>query len=517
MNNETNTSPANSLLCARQISKAYGALQANDQISLNIEKGSIHALIGENGAGKSTLVSIICGSTQADNGSIQWQGQSVKIANPAAARELGIGVVFQHFALVDQLTVEDNITLSVRNMSSVEIKKQLQYIAKRYRLEVSLSRYVGDLSAGEKQRIEILRCLIQSPQLLILDEPTSVLTPGEVKDLFVLLKQLATEGKSILFISHKINEVCELCDKALVLRQGRMVADDINPQQAGRQQLIRLMLGEEPDSVSVEEQSPENAAKPPILEIQRLSSPTPTGKLWVEYLALRPGAIIGIAGIAGNGQDDLLNCLSGEILTDKNMITIHKKSIGHWNSARRRLSGILTTPTERHGRATVGDMSLIDNGLLGIAQPRQYTHRGFIRFRAVRAVAADVIKTFAVRAESPETRASALSGGNLQKFIIGRALMQQPNVFITANPTWGVDVKSAAFIHESICELRRRGSAILILSEDLDELLTLCDEIAVINNGHLSSPIKRQNLSIDEIGAHMASSIPSPNNESSAL
>ncbi|MGI9305842.1 MAG: ABC transporter ATP-binding protein [Gammaproteobacteria bacterium] len=495
------------LLQARAVSKAFGRLQANDRVSLDIRCGSIHALIGENGAGKSTLVSMLCGAAQMDGGELLWRGRPATINTPAAAKRMGIGVVFQHFALVDQLSVAENIALGMDGGTAKQITAPLLAMADKYGLAVAPLRRVGELSAGEKQRVEILRCLLQKPQLLILDEPTSVLTPAESEGLFALLRTLAAENRGVLFISHKLNEVCELCDTASVLRRGRAVAAGIDPRRTGREQLIRLMLGGEdvqPPPADARD-SEATAIAPPVLQVCGLSLPSALPKpLRVNNLSLRAGVITGVAGIAGNGQDALLDCLSGEIPVAEDMILLDGKPVGGWSCRRRARAGILATPTERHGRAAVGELSLADNGLLGMAKAGGRVRCGFVRPKAVHAFAAEVIEAFSVRAESPRMPAASLSGGNLQKFILGRALLQQPRVLLAANPTWGVDVQSASFIRGAIRELRRRGGAALVLSEDLDELLSLCDEIAVINGGVLSPPLRREEATIGEIGARMA-------------
>lgn len=492
---------APSLLEAHAVCKTFGMLKANDDVSLKLRSGSIHALIGENGAGKSTLVSILCGLVKADSGTLYWRGEPMD-KDGATVRRTSIGVVFQHFALVEQLTVADNIALGV-GKSATQIMSSLQDIASRYGISISAERQVSELSMGEKQRVEILRCLLQNPQLLILDEPTSVLTPSEVDNLFVLLKQLADEGRGILFISHKLDEVCTLCDTASVLRQGRMVATEVSPATVGREQLIHLMLGDA--TVASAAPSSTESKHPPVLEVCELSLPSSMPHpLSVQHLSLRPGTIMGIAGISGNGQDALLDCLSGEMQLPPSMLLLDGKPAGDWGCRKRAEHGVLCVPTERNGRAAVGELSLSENGLLGMGKTGGKVHRGFLRSQIMHDFANDIINKFSVRADSPDSMANSLSGGNLQKFIIGRTLAQSPRVLLMANPTWGVDVRAAAFIRAAIGELRDSGGAVLLISEDLDELFEMCDEIAVLNSGVLSQPFPRAQATIDYIGDLMA-------------
>ena len=498
---------ADLLLEASAINKSYGALKANTDVSLRIRNGGIHALIGENGAGKSTLVGVMCGAVQPDTGILRWRGKTVRIRNPAAARRLGIGVVFQHFSLVDQLTVRENVMLALGDgMSTADVIPQLRDTADKYGLTIDPNRRVGDLSGGEKQRVEILRCLLQQPRLLILDEPTSVLTPAEADNLFTLLRRFAGEGCGVLFISHKLDEVCALCDTATVLRHGRVTAADVDPVAAGREQLIELMLGDGGEHKDAVIQSNADAADADvILRVNHLRQPLAAPKpLVVDSLPLRAGVITGVAGIAGNGQDDLLDCLSGETTVAADMILMNDRPIGNWSSNRRRSAGILAIPTERNGRAAVGDLSLAENSLLGLSQNETLVRHGMIRPTAMRHFAAGVIDKFSVRADSPDSPAASLSGGNLQKFIVGRTLARKPRVLLVANPTWGVDVRAAAFIRHAIADLRHNGAAVLVLSEDLEELLALCDEITVINEGALSPPVARQQTSVAQIGELMA-------------
>ena len=478
------------LLEARGICKSYGDLVANDNINLAVSAGVIHALIGENGAGKSTLVNILYGTVSADAGSFFWRGREVKIDSPQTAREMGIGIVFQHFALFESLTVAENIALGAKTDGD------FRALSEKYDISIDPSRRVSDLSAGEKQRVEILRCLLQSPRLLILDEPTSVLTPGEARSLFTLLKRLADEGCGVLFISHKLDEVEALCEDVLVLRGGRTVGQR-KMAETDRAELIRMMVGE---NISSGLKRAEKFIGPPLFNLENIS----TAKLSVPSLQLKPGVITGIAGIAGNGQDALLNMLSGETTTMPANVRFEGKNIGAWGVRRRNAAGILAVPTERHNRAAVNDLSLSENALINRISPSDSLNGGFINTKKLTAFADEIIRRFDVVTKDAQTPASALSGGNLQKYIVGRALIQNPRVLLIANPTWGVDVAAAAFVRREIQNLSDTGCAVLVISEDLDELFFLCDEIAVINKGRLGEVHPIASIGIEDVGRQMA-------------
>ncbi|MCH9757857.1 MAG: ATP-binding cassette domain-containing protein [Proteobacteria bacterium] len=479
------------MLEARDIDKRYGNTQANAGVTLRVRPGEIHALIGENGAGKSTLVNILYGIAQADRGAVFWQDEQVVIKNPTYARALGIGVVFQKFSLFEPLTVLENMMLAVAG-SAAELQAAMENLAARYGLRVEGGRRVSTLSAGEKQRVEIIRCLLQKPSLLIMDEPTSVLTPLEVEQLFVLLKALAADGCAILFISHKLNEIEALCQRATVLRRGKTVAE-VDMAGIGRHDLIALMLGEvlEENTEGYRWQQKATATRTPakpLLQLQKIRHRVGDLVLQIDDLTLKGGCVLGIAGIAGNGQEPLVQCINGEIATARDCVLLGQQAIGDWSVAARVQAGILSAPTDRYHTASVGSLSLADNTLLGCVRQQYYTPYGFIHQSRLQQFADEIIQTFNVVAPNAQAAAMSLSGGNLQKFIIGRAVLQQPQVFVAANPTWGVDVQSALFIRRTLCRMADAGAAVVVVSEDLDELFEMADEIAVINNGKLSPP-----------------------------
>jgi len=498
------------LLELRGITKRYPGTLANDRVDLKVLPGEIHALLGENGAGKSTLVKIIYGVVRPDAGEIRWAGAPASIPNPAAARRLGIGMVFQHFNLFDTLTVAENIALCLdheRDLKRVEAR--VAEVSEHYRLPVHPRRHVHTLSVGERQRVEIIRCLIQDPKLLIMDEPTSVLTPQEVEGLFETLTQLAREGCSILYISHKLDEIRTLCEGATVLRQGRVVAH-CDPREQSAKQLAEMMIGRE-------FQAPEHAraASPGAerLVIDGLSLPPddPFGTALRDIeLTVRGGEIVGIAGVAGNGQSELLAALSGERLAPgAETIRIEKLAVGRFGPVQRRACGLAFVPAERVGRGAVGDMSMADNTLL-TGYGDGLVENGFIGFARTRGRAGKIIDAFNVVCAGTAAEARSLSGGNLQKFIIGREMLLEPRLLILAHPTWGVDVGAATAIHTAIIVLRDAGAAVLMISEDLDELFALCDRIAVISNGRLSAPEPAAEASIEMIGRHMAGMLDAP-------
>ena len=493
-------------LSLRHISKRFPGVLANDRVCLDIYPGEIHAMLGENGAGKSTLMKMIYGVIRPDAGEIRWDGLPVDIAEPAQARRLGIGMVFQHFSLFETLTVTENIALSLPASESRDLRalgKRIREVSQRYGMALEPDRLVHSLSIGARQRVEIVRCLIQDIRLLILDEPTSVLTPLEVDGLFETLNQLAREGCCILFISHKLNEVRTLCHNATILRGGR-VTGECKPAEESADSIARMMVGEDtPISTTYEKR--EGGDDFLVVEGLSLDSHDPFGtRLKNISLRVRKGEIVGIAGVAGNGQDELLAALSGERLaTDAGHIRLPGGRIALLPPLQRRNQGLAFVPEERLGRGAVPDMSLAENGLLTAFGAGLVRH-GFVNWGKTRAFAQRIVDDFRVKCSGIDASAKSLSGGNLQKFIIGREIRQQPSLLLAAHPTWGVDIGAAVAIHKALIELRDAGTAILIVSEDIDELFEISDRICAICHGELS-PIKAvQDTSIGEVGQWMA-------------
>ncbi|HVJ40632.1 MAG TPA: ABC transporter ATP-binding protein [Dongiaceae bacterium] len=493
------------LLRLTAISKQFPGCLANDAVDLAIQPGEIHALLGENGAGKSTLVKIIYGVQQPDQGEIAWQGAPVRIGNPAQARQLGIGMVFQHFSLFESLTVTENIALGISDPEERRgLAGRIAAISANYGLPLDPQRAVHDLSVGERQRVEIVRCLLQHPKLLIMDEPTSVLTPQEVDKLFATLRRLSEEGCAILYISHKLEEIRSLCRHATIMRQGRVVAE-CDPRRETAEHLAELMIGTR--VAAARRGQITVSGETPRLEVTHLSlrSEQKFGTDLVDIsFAVRPGEILGIAGIAGNGQGELMAALSGEVrLADAGTIRINGISAGQMGPARRRRLKAAFVPEERNGHGAVGPLALDENAFLSAYDSRHLVDWGLINGRRMRDFAGRIIAAFDVRCRGVQSQARALSGGNLQKFIVGREILQEPELLIVAQPTWGVDAGAAAAIHQALLDLAARGAAIVVISQDLDEILAVCQRIAVINLGRLSVPRPVEEVSVEEIGLLM--------------
>ncbi|MDP5238321.1 ABC transporter ATP-binding protein [Uliginosibacterium sp. 31-16] len=486
------------------ISKRYPGVLANDQVSLNVMPGEIHAVLGENGAGKSTLMKIIYGAVQADSGQIQWNGREVSIANPAVARELGIGMVFQHFQLFETLNVTENIALALPPDTDLKtLAVRVREVSEKYGLPLDPERLVHALSVGERQRVEIVRCLLQNPQLLILDEPTSVLTPQAVRKLFETLRKLASEGVSILYISHKLHEIQALCDRATVMRGG-CVTGGANPRQESTASLARMMIGRDLPVCHAPVYAGEVKA---ALEIDSISRPKddPFGVTLEDIsLTVNSGEVVGIAGISGNGQAELLAALSGESTGRSDSVRIAGLPVGHLHAGQRRDRGLSFVPEERLGRGAVPSMSLTQNAMLTAHRQPGLSRFGLLDFKAARDFALRCIERFDVRCNGPQAAARSLSGGNLQKFIVGREIMQAPKVMIVAQPTWGVDVGAAATLRQTLLDLSREGVGVLVVSEELEELFEICDRIAVLAGGRLSAAMPRNETNAEQIGLLMA-------------
>ena len=498
----TSTPP---LLHLSGIVKQYPGTLANDHVDLTIAPGEIHALLGENGAGKSTLVKIIYGVVKPNAGDIFWHGETVDIPSPNAARALGIGMVFQHFSLFEGLTVAENLALGMNEQKSrKQLRDDIAVISERYGLQLDPSHNLSDLSLGERQRIEIVRCLMQSPKLLIMDEPTSVLTPQEVDKLFETLRKLADQGCSVLYISHKLHEIKALCQKATVMRQGRVVAH-CDPREQTTTHLAELMIGEmlavpRPRQVL-------SATAAPCLVVDRLTIASDR-KFGVDLKAVSfdvvKGQILGIAGVAGNGQTELMDALSGETPSGKpSAIMIDGVEAGHKAPAERRALGACFVPEERNGHAAVPGMTLSENALLSGYVRKALSKLGFINKPKTTKFAQQVITRFDVRTTGPMSEARSLSGGNLQKFVVGREVLQDPKLFVVSQPTWGVDAGAAAAIHDALVQLAEEGTAIVVISQDLDEIFSLCDSIAVIAGGVLSKAGRIADTTVSDVGLLM--------------
>ncbi len=490
------------------ITKRYPSVVANQNVDLRVEPGQAHAVLGENGAGKSTLMKIIYGAVKPDEGHIEFNGKPVHIRNPQQARALGISMVFQHFSLFDTLSVAENVWLGLdKSLGLAEVTRRIEAKASEYGLDIAPDRPVHTLSVGEMQRVEILRALLTHPQLLILDEPTSVLTPQAVDKLFMVLNKLVSQGCSLLYISHKLHEIRALCSACTVLRGGQ-VTGVCDPRQESNASLSRLMIGAEPPALAHKARAP----GPVVLQAQDLSlvSEDPFG-MDLQGIALQvsSGEVVGIAGVSGNGQRELMYALSGEDARPLggSLFMEGVSLVGLGPQARRQL-GLHFVPEERLGRGAVPAMSLAHNLLLTRAE--SVGAGGWIRTGALAEQARGLIERFRVKAGGPHAAAQSLSGGNLQKFIVGREIEAQPRLLILSQPTWGVDVGAAAQIRSQVLALRDAGCAVLLVSEELDELFEMCDRLHVMAKGRLSPSLDREQTTVARIGEWMSGLWPGP-------
>ena len=497
------------LLQTRRLTKRYGDFLANDAVDIEIRPHEIHALLGENGAGKSTLVKMIYGLIQPSDGEMLWQGDKMVLAGPSEARKRGIGMVFQHFSLFENLTVAENVALGLDGRESFkDMSKRLTQVSANYGLPLDPRREVWQLSVGERQRIEIVRALMQDPKFLILDEPTAVLTPQEADQLFVVLNRLKEEGRAILYISHKLEEVKRLCDTATILRGGRKVAT-CNPKLETAASLARMMVGSE-----IKEVKPPAGRKTTIPRLAvmdlNLEPDDPHGvRLKNISFELKGGEVLGIAGVAGNGQDELFAVLSGERRAkDPGNVVIEGIAAGHMTITQRRKLGAAFVPEERLGHGTAPRMKLSENALLTGHAASGMVRRGFVNTAATLATVDRATETFDVRKAKRDPEAASLSGGNLQKFVVGREILRNPGVLVVSQPTWGVDAGAAAVIRQALLDLAAAGAAVLVTSQDLDELAEISDRIAVMFHGRLSAPLEAAEATREKLGLLMGGAAP---------
>ena len=498
----------NILFKATKITKSFGNFTANKDIDISIAKGHIHALLGENGAGKSTLVKIFYGVLQPDSGFIEINNERVSISSPNIARNNGIGMVFQHFSLFPALTVAENILIALDDKIKFnKVVDEITKLSKEWDLFVDPLKLVSELSVGEKQRVEIIRCLMQNPNLLIMDEPTSVLTPQEIKNLFKILKRLASSGCSILYISHKLEEIIELADEVTILKSGKSIAS-IDAKKTTTNFLAETMVGKK---ITKLRRTVKTKSKNIAFEVKNLDKQKDHEfgiSLKNINLQVNYGEILGIAGIAGNGQVELMEILSGEVdCEDSEQILLDKLPIGKTNINERRKLGIETIPEERTFHATVPNLTLSENTFLTYFFKYNNNKNWILNFLNNPQNSLDeskkIVENNDVRCPETNPLASQLSGGNLQKFILGRSLANNPKVAIFSQPTWGVDIGAATAIRQKLLDLSQSGKAIILISQDLEEIFELSDKICVLNEGVLSEIFDVREITATDVGLLM--------------
>ena len=497
----------NIILRGQNLTKVFGEFKANDNVNFSIAKGEVHALLGENGAGKSTFVKIIYGLLKPDSGEIYWKNKIIDINGPKHARDLGIGMVFQHFSLFDSLTVLENISLAISDSEvTADLEKRIEKLSSEYGLKIDPHSRVFNLSVGEQQRVEIIRCLLQDPELLIMDEPTSVLTPQEIAKLFEVLEKLSSNGCSILFITHKLEEVRKLTTKASILRRGVNVAT-VNTKDHTAKSFSQMMVGHE-----IVDNNPKNRKinKENNLRINSLSRPSESQfsvSLKNINIEISGGEILGIAGIAGNGQYELMEALTGEYLVnDKDTIMFNNKDLSFMKPNERRKHGLSFIPEERIGHATISSFKLSDNFYLTDYINKDSSKFGIVNNQFNRSNAENIVKNYDVRIPYENPTASSLSGGNLQKFIVGREISRAPKLLIASQPTWGVDIGAALEIRKQIINIAENGALVILISQDIDEIFMLSDIISVIYDGKLSKQFNKNKISIEQVGLLMGGS-----------
>jgi general nucleoside transport system ATP-binding protein len=489
------------------ITKRFGPLVANDAISFELTRGEVVALLGENGAGKTTLMNILFGHYVADEGSVEAFGKALPPGDPRAALDTGIGMVHQHFTLAENMTVLENIALGTQAMWRARLDRgaaarRIRKLSGDFGLAIDPGAVVAALSVGERQRVEILKALYRDARILILDEPTAVLTPAETDALFRTLKLLVAQGLSIIFISHKLHEVMAASDRVLVLRAGRLVGER-RTAETSRPELAALMVGQEIAPTTV---APAKAG-PPLLELTNVSTRAGGGggaALDGISLTLRGGEITGLAGVSGNGQAALAALIAGTMQPLGGEIAIGGATVKEWSPRRALAAGIARIPEDRHAVGTIGDMSVTENAISERYRSARFSRLGFLDWRAARGFAEEIIADYDVKCPSPEARIRLLSGGNMQKLILGRALDPEPSVILANQPTRGLDVGAVSYVHKKLLEARARGAAILLISEDLEEILALSDRILVMSKGRLSTPSARGERTVRELGELMA-------------
>jgi len=490
------------------IRKEFGTFVANDNITLQLRKGEIHALLGENGAGKSTLMNVLFGLYQPEGGEIRVHGKKVDIENPNIANELGIGMVHQHFMLVEKFTVTENIILGLEPKSGVTIdrataRKKVMDISEQYGLKIDPDAKIEDISVGMQQRVEILKTLYRGADILIFDEPTAVLTPQEIQELIQIMKRLIAEGKSIILITHKLKEIMQVADRCTVIRRGRYIGTVEVDETVNEDSLAEMMVGRE---VNFDAEYSKADPQQVVLDVQNLVVKDSRGLKVVEGLDLqiRAGEILGIAGIDGNGQTELIEAISGLKKPESGKVLLNGKDVTGHTPRKMTEAGIGHIPQDRHKHGLVLDYSIRDNMVLQTYYKEPFSKRGLMNYKAVAEKAKALIEKFDVRTPSIDVPARALSGGNQQKAIIAREVDRSPDLLIAAQPTRGLDVGAIEFIHEQLIKEREKGRAVLLISFELDEILHVSDRIAVLYEGKIVGIRDPKETTEQELGFLMA-------------
>lgn len=494
----------------KQITKRFPGVIANDSISLALRKGEIHALLGENGAGKSTLMNILFGLYQPDEGLIEMNGKPVTIDNPNKAIKLGIGMVHQHFKLVQPFTVTENIILGMEPKKGLNIdyksaSAQVAKLSEQYGLQVNANAKIQDISVGMQQRVEIMKILFRGADVLIFDEPTAVLTPQEIQELMEIMKRLVAEGKSIILITHKLKEIMDISDRVTIIRRGKVI-DTVDTDKTNPQELAEKMVGRDV-SFKVDKQEPQIGQ--PVLQ---LSQVTLKGKHGISVLNglnldVKAGEIVGIAGVDGNGQSELIEAITGLRKIDSGSILLGGKEIANLPARKIIENGLSHIPEDRHKHGLVLDFSVSENMVLETYYKEPYSKRGFLDHKTIDEHAKALVEAFDVRTPSVETKARSLSGGNQQKAIIAREIDKNPDLLIAAQPTRGLDVGAIEFVHKQLIEQRDQGKAVLLVSFELDEIMNVSDRIAVIYEGRIVGEVLPQETNDQELGLMMSGSL----------
>lgn len=492
----------------KNITKTFGNVTANKDVSIKIEPGTIHAIVGENGAGKSTIMRIAYGFYTADSGEILVDGKPISIKNPHDAIALGIGMVHQHFMLVDTMTVAENIILGAETGSAVnldidEANKKILSLSNELRLGVNPKAYIEDLSVGQQQRVELLKALYRNAKLLILDEPTAVLAPQEVEELFVILRKMREQGKTIVIITHKLEEVLSISDNITVMRDGKVVGN-VKTSETNNKDLARMIVGRD---VLLRVEKTSANPKETVLEIQNLTVEGKHGKAVDNVnLEVKKGEIVGIAGIEGNGQTELIEVVAGLTADYKTSgkVIFENSDITNTSARKRKELGIAHIPEDRHKRGLLLNSNLAENSILGVHyRPPIATGGGLINGAVVEKRVKEIIQNFDVRPPNPELSAKSLSGGNQQKLIIGREFELNPKLLLVSQPTRGVDIGAIEFIHRKLIGLRDEGTAVLLVSAELEEVTALADRLLIIREGKIVGEVDPKETTIEEIGLLM--------------